>query len=60
MKNRKYTDEQIKVYCSNRARIAKKYRFVNFWTFLQLDLIEGKFASGTKEAPVLGEESAQE
>jgi len=49
MRIRKYTDEQIKNFCSNRVSVAIKYRFVNFWTFIQLDLIECKFADESKK-----------
>jgi hypothetical protein len=30
-------------YCKKRAATASKYRFVNFWTFVQLDLTDGKW-----------------
>ena len=40
---RKYTDKQIKRYCARRVSIAKKYKYVNFWTFIQLDLIDKRW-----------------
>ena len=49
MRIRKYTDGQIKEFCNYRVSVSKKYRFVNFWTFVQLDLIEGKFEERKKE-----------
>ncbi len=43
MRIRRYTDEQIKAYCRKRNNVAKKYKYVNFWTFVQLNLINGMF-----------------
>ena len=60
MKNKKCAYEQIKSYCRYRVSVAKKYRFVNFWTFVQLDLIDNKFARGNEieELSILGEEKS--